>query len=153
MNQGKGKITLLYPLLTLLVLALCLLGVLLTGAGVYSRLVDRGERLFQDRIGLQYVATRVRQGQNVTVEDFEGVTALAFREETEGECYITRVYLWDGYIRELYCEADASMEPGDGEKVLPAGMLSLSLKDGILTVETEGGQLRLSLREGKEVSP
>lgn len=56
---------------------------------------------------------------------------------------------------ELYCAADAAMEPRDGEKVMEAQALSLTLENGLLTaVLTDAGgteeTLCLSLRSGDD---
>lgn len=52
---------------------------------------------------------------------------------------------------ELYCAADAEMDPQDGEAVMEAQALSLELEDGLLTAVLTGADgreetLYLSLR-------
>ena len=52
--------------------------------------------------------------------------ALVLAEEIDGETYLTRIYYHDGYIRELFCAADAEMEPGDGEQIIETCDLKIS---------------------------
>lgn len=139
-------------LLLTAVFAACLLLVLLTGAGGYRRLTERDRAAYDRRTALQYIATKVRQADAadcVSLTDFGGVPALRLAETVEGADYETYLYAYDGYLRELYAAAEAGLSPEDGEKVLPADGLTLSLEEGLLRVETAGGSLMLALRSGE----
>ncbi len=138
-------------LLVFALLSLALLHVLLTAAGVYQDLADRGEAQNHSRTAAQYIATRVRQSQAVTLEDFEGHTALISKETIDDETYITRVYLHGGYLRELFSRPGAPLSPEDGEKLVPLDTLDFSLKDGLLTVQVQGRCLMLRIPVGQEV--
>lgn len=160
-NHQKLDMTALAALLVFAVFAVCILLVLLTGADVYKRLVDKRQQTYDSRTMAQYLTTRVRQADqsgSIATEDFEGVSALVLREEIHGEDYLTRVYAYDGYLRELFTAADGSFHPADGEIILEADTLSFSLTGNTLTVflEPHGGQtqvLTLFLRSGREVQP
>ena len=125
----KHHIDGLIALLLFGVFAVCVLAVLLTGADAYRRLTQRDRAAYDRRTCVQYVATRVRQADalnGVSVEDFNGMPCLTLRDRDD---YVTRVYCDDGYLMELYCDADMEMEPEDGEQVIPASELDLSLED------------------------
>lgn len=118
--------------------AVSVLGVLLAGAGVYSRLTRRDDCAYNSRTGLQYVASKVRQAPApgaVQVGDFGGVVALAVTEQVDGADYVTRVYCYDGWLMELFCAARAEFEPRDGERLLKAQSLELEQRDGLLYVK------------------
>ncbi|MBR4290202.1 MAG: DUF4860 domain-containing protein [Oscillospiraceae bacterium] len=149
MNKRVTKITDLLALLVFAVFAVCVLLVLLYGARVYQNLVQRGEESFQMRTAAQYVSMRVRQAQNVTVTDFEGCQALTVYEQIDGAVYVTRVYCYDGYIRELFSAENAELEPKSGEKLMPAQSLHFSVENGMLTASVDGRTVMLQLR-GKE---
>ena len=135
--------------------AVCILGVLLTGARAYRGLTQRDQAAFDRRTAVQYVAARVRQADAagaVSVESFGDTQALAL---DQGDGLVTRLYWYDGYLMELYTFENAGLAPQDGEKILPLEGLELSLEDGLLTAELQnpgGGRdtLRLSLRSGEE---
>lgn len=137
------------------VFAVCVLGVLLTGARAYRGLTQRDQAAFDRRSCVQYIATKVRQSDltgAVTVEPYGGGAALRLNDSEMG-C-VTRLYCYDGWLMELYTFADAELEPQDGEKVMPLTGLSFDLKGGLLTVELQSGEgvtdtLRLSLRGGE----
>ena len=144
-------------LLLFVVFAVCVLAVLLTGADAYRRLTRRDNAAYDRRTCVQYVATRVRQADTldgVSVEDFGGTACLALRD---GD-YVTRVYCYDGWLMELYCAGGSELDPEDGERVMAAQALDLSLEDGLLTIAATDAQgtestLLLSLRSGEGGAP
>lgn len=153
MKEKAYKITDLLSLTVFAVFALCVLLVLLIGGRVYRNLVDGGSESYQSRTAVQYVATRVRQGNTVAVESFDGGDALVLREEINGRSYVTRIYCHEGWLWELYCAESAQLSRADGERVLEVEKLAFSLTDGFLTALIDGQTLRLQLRGGREVLP
>lgn len=148
----------LLALLLFGVFAACVLSVLLTGADAYQRLTERDRLSYESRTAAQYIATRVRQADRsagVTVGTFGTSDALELWETVDGETYLTRVYCYDGWLRELFSDAEGDFSPEDGEKVLEADSLTLTLSpEGLLEVAlTEEGscqQVLLHLRSGGE---
>lgn len=113
------------------VFAACVLAVLLAGADGYQRLTQRDREAYSQRTAAQYLATRIRQADTaagVAVEPFgpDGPDTLSFYEQIEGTTYVTRIYCYDGYLRELFSAADTELLPADGEKVLEMQSLTLS---------------------------
>ena len=152
MKEKRSKLTDLLALTVFAVFALCVLLVLLSGAKVYRGLVQRGEENFAARTAARYVTMRVRQARTVTVGDFEGCEALVIPENADGATYLTRLYVYDGHIRELYCAENAALSPADGENILPADSLHVDLEGSLLTMTVDGQALYLDL-SGKEAAP
>ena len=153
MKERAYKISDLLSLTVLAVFALCALFVLLLGGRVYRNLAEAGEESYRSRTACQYLTTRVQQAGEVSISDFGGSDALVIREEVGSRVYLTRIYCYDGWLRELYCAENADLQPDDGEKVLEAESLSLSLEDGLLHAKIDGSGLILQLRSGREVLP
>lgn len=159
---GKGNIGGLAALLVFGVFAVCILLVLLTGADAYGRLTQRDQSAYSHRTAAQYLATRVRQadvaGQKISVDDFGGRDGLLLLEEIDGVWLETRVYCYDGAIRELFAFAGESFAPEDGQEIMPAQGLELTLEGQVLTaaITNEDGtiqHLTLYLRSGEEGGP
>ena len=156
-RQNKRRADALLVLLLFGVFAVCILAVLLTGADAYKRLSQRDQNSYDERTAGQYLTTRVRQADRlggVEVASFQGVDTLILTEEIEGEAYETRVYCYDGYLRELFTAADGDFYPEDGEKVLKAEGLALIREGRVLTAELTDGeghlrQITLYLRSGE----
>ena len=142
------------------IFAACILVVLLTGAEVYQRLSRRDQSGYEERTASQYLATRVRQADRlggVETGSFHGLDALILTEEVDGAVYETRVYCYDGYLRELFAAADWEGSPADGEKILPARGLTLEREGRLLTAGLTDGeghprQIKLYLRSGEEAA-
>lgn len=147
----------LMALLLFGVFAVCLLVVLLTGADSYQRLTERDQAASDGRTCAQYLTTRVRQadeGQAVSVERFGDGGALCFTQSIVGEAYVTRIYVYDGWLMELFCRDGAELEPADGERIMSARSLEAEERDGLLrlSIAPESGEaveLLLSLRSGE----
>ncbi len=153
MKRQKHHIEALAALLLFALFALCILAVLLSGTGVYSRLSQRDEAAFTRRTLEGYVSTKLRQSDfagGVRVSDDTLILAAE-------EGYETRVYCHEGYVYELFTRAEAEASPESGEKLLPAESMELSLSDGFLIIEIvsdgEESSLCFSLKSQGEVGP
>jgi hypothetical protein len=62
------------------------------------------------------------------------VEALEFTSVYGGESYITRIYCYDGYLRELFASSTGEFKPEDGEEILAADQVDFDITDGCLTV-------------------
>ena len=134
-EQRFQNLTRLMTLLTCAVFAVCVLLVLLSGADVYRHLTEEGEDQYARRTAAQYITTRIRQADAVEISCFAGLDTLQFRETVNGRSYITRIYCYDGSLRELFTPAEGQFLPEDGEKLLNMEDLSLSAEGGLLLVE------------------
>lgn len=160
MKQRESKTTGLLVLTVFTLFALCVLMVLLTGAKAYEALENRGEKNYKYRTAAQYLATRVRQSDavnGISVENFGEQSALNVHQEIDGEAYITRIYCYDGFLRELFTTEYGSFSPEDGEKLIALAELSFEKTENILSARlvTAAGEeetLVWCLRSG-EVQP
>ena len=80
--------------------------------------------------------------------------ALLLRENADGETYETRIYLYEGALREEYGTADAALDPQDSERIVDAKSFSIEqVRPGLLVVSTEYGSADLALRSGRGTGP
>lgn len=147
MKENASRMTQVLALLTLTVFALCVLLVLLTGASCYRALVERGEDSYARRTALQYLTTRVRQAETVEIGEFEGCEGLILEETVDGERYTTRIYCYDGWLRELYTVPGAQVPPKAGTEILEAETLKLSREGSLLRVKLGEEEILLHLPE------
>lgn len=160
--REKGKTTSLSGIAALLiftVFAMGMVSVLLGGAGVYQRLTRRDQRAYARRTAAQYLLTKVRQGENLPeIGEFHGVDSLVFSQTIQNTEYVTRIYCYDGWLRELFTTAEGDFSLEDGEKILPMETMELWWADGIITVSLwkeneEPVRLSLVSRLGKGETP
>ena len=158
-----------FALLLFAVFAGCILLTLLFGASSYEKLVERDQRSYEQRTGVQYIAAKIRHSDKaglVSVGSFSDRKAIDGDEintlylQFEGEDgiipgFYTKIYYYDGYIREVLCAEDGGLEPDAGGEILAAKGLSLSQEGSLIhiTVTNEDGSessLCLTPRSGME---
>jgi hypothetical protein len=160
-DYTERSVSALAALLLLAVFALGILWVLLSGAGAYRRLTQRDAQSYENRTCAQYVVTRLRQAagaQAVSLSSFGEGDALLITEQVDGQDYVTRIYCYDGWLRELFAADGLDFAPEDGEKVLQASQLSLSREGDLITARLLDGngepvQLQVFLRGGEGEKP
>ena len=159
-NERKQlKMGSLLALILFGVFAACVLLVLWLGTDGYQRMTERDRMVYENRTAVQYLTTRVRQADTaggISVRDFMGLDALVLGETFEGEVYETKLYCHDGWLMELYAAEETDLSPADGEKILQAEEMQVSLEDGLLQVtltlpDGDAEHLTLQLRSGREV--
>ena len=135
-------------LLVFAVFTVSVLLVLLSGADTVKKLTQRDQNTYHHRTAVQYLTTKVRQSDQsgaVSVGETDGCSTLVLTEKIDGITYETRIYCYDGYLRELFCAKDATLAPQDGEKILPATELQAQIEGSLLLVWIDGQQLFFDL--------
>ena len=90
---------------------------------------------YQDRTGAGYISEKIRHFDargGIAAGQFDGCDALLLRQQIEGTEYITYIYYYDGYIRELLTENDSGMTAEAGEKVIEAAGFTVEQLDGAM---------------------
>ncbi|MBO5999642.1 MAG: DUF4860 domain-containing protein [Lachnospiraceae bacterium] len=154
----RHNVDVLAALLLLCAFAVCILSVLTAGTKSYRSLTVRDSAVFERTTRSLYVSTKISQAvhrgavsvENITSTDRTYHTAggdaareadrelsdtcIRIDEEIGGVLYATRIYYYDGWIRELFARADYRYSPQDGEKISEAVSLDASADDGVLKV-------------------
>lgn len=124
-------------LIIVCVFAVAMFMTLAFGSLIYKDVSDVMEGQYTVRTAASYLSTRVRQGNArgmVSLGEFDGCEALIIREESAtvaDEAYLTYIYCWNGYLRELYCVEGSAMLASDGDEIIAADSVSFEL-DGTL---------------------
>ena len=83
---------------------------------------------------MQYLTTKVRQSDCAgAVSETDGSSTLVLTEKIDGITYETRIYCYDGYLRELFCAKGAGLAATFGEEILPMEDFQVSLENGFLS--------------------
>jgi len=141
--QSKKHILSLAPLILFFVLAVCILYVSVMGINISKSISARNSSSYALRTAYNYTSVKVQSANSkndIFTEDFGGYDTLVIKEAHNGKDYLTRIYCCDGYLRELFCAADATLSPADGEKLLKLNDMSISNEDDVLNIRfTESG--------------
>lgn len=117
----------------------------LLGAQLYRGIVDQTEIHNARRVLYSYVNNAVR-GNNaenlIRTENIAGIDVLVFDWIADDEHYETKVYCYDGKLRELFSAADQGFEPGYGEVICKAQAFRPELAGGMLKIYVEDAEGR-----------
>ena len=113
----------------------------LLGAQMYRGTVDHSERNNDGRVLSAYVRSMVRAEDArgaVSVEEHGDMTALAMREEIDGEDYVTWLYQYEGQLYEQFTDAGRTLTPRGRRRSARRAALSPRWTAGVLTVDYDG---------------
>lgn len=132
------RIDTVFVLLIFCVFTASVLMVLMLGGSVYKNVTEMARDGYDERTCLAYVWTKVKNNDdsgNVYVGDFQGLSVLCLEENYDGAVYQTMIYLYDGWVRELYSEAGLEFYPEAGVAVIQADSMNLEqLDDGLIEI-------------------
>ena len=140
----KRNLSGVFVLLVFAVFMVSVLLVLLSGADTVQRLSERDRKTYHHRTAVQYISTRIRQADSrgaVKTEIFDDLSTLVLTEYVDSEAYETRIYCYDGYLREMFCSAGLALPHEFGEKILPMESFTAEMNSDSL-------QIVLSLPDG-----
>ena len=138
-NEKKHVIDFLFPLAVFFVLAASSVAIVVLASGFYSRQV-------KGRTALAYVTEKMHQNdENGAIADgtFDGENALVIRQRYGEKEYVTYLYAYDGYLRELFIRDGTEAKASDGRKILATkDFEAKETSDGIfhLYCENEDGK-------------
>ncbi len=104
------------------------------GAQAYKGAADRLAEHNGQRVAAAYVRSVARAHDEAGVLRVEDENCLAMEEDTGFDCYVTRVYVYDGMLREWYADRDLPFQPEQGEAVCPAEDMRAWINGSLLTV-------------------
>lgn len=148
MKRSSGAGTMAALMLTCVFGATLLLS-LATGASVYRRVADRVEQSAGQRVGLSYITAKIHSYDEAGAVSTGWITsdqpgggrakAVILCQDIEGTDYQTFLYVYDGWLRELFCEAAWPMGPEAGLPIAEAQVLMIDeLEPGLLRLQYTG---------------
>lgn len=139
-NPPSHAISGVFVFLVLGIFAVFSTVMVLLGARAYKSTADRAAEHNAYRIGMAYVRSMVRgddEDQSIRVETVDGIPTISLRNVYDGDAYVTRLYVYDGKLREWFTEETEEFVPEFGETVCDMDEM---------TAEITGKLLKVSLR-------
>ncbi|MCI8662301.1 MAG: DUF4860 domain-containing protein [Hungatella sp.] len=141
-------------MLLFLVFVLCALFTVLIGGKVYENINSRIEENYSGQVVLNYVANKVRQGDEagrVAVKTMEDTPVLELTQEINGRKFVTWIYYRDGAVRELFTNEGSGLGLKDGLEIMECRGLTFVQEDSLLKIQVTGAEtnsLLLNIRSG-----
>ena len=151
MKKEPGQSTPFFAM-ALFAMILCILGLILIGAGLYGRVVQSQSQNETQRSCLSYVVSRVAAADTtgaVFVEDGPEGDMLVLAEPGDDGEYETRIYVYDGFLCEEYGTAGQDLNPEAAMKIGEDETFTLCwLEDDLLQVTTSSGSVKIAVHSG-----
>ena len=134
-TERKHVIDFLFPLALFFVLTATSVALVVLASGTYSRQVQDSEDSFASRTALSYVTEKIHQADEygaVYAGIFDGQDAIVIRQTYSEQTYVTYLYEYDGYLRELFIQDGVDAKASDGRKILASDSFSFEeTQDGL----------------------
>ena len=123
--------------------ASCILIVLLSGAGIYNRIATRDASAYNARTCSTYLSTKLNaapEAEKINIMPFGDGNAISIPEVIDGKTYITLIYCYGGWLRELFADENGMKYAETGAKLMEAEAFEPVISGGLLTVNMTDGK-------------
>ena len=102
---------------------------IIIGIKQYKLTVDTMNTNYEVRTATSYLTEKIRQhdtGPGITTTTLDNTPALMLSEDIDSNTYITYIYYYDGYLRELFVSSDAVFSVESGQPIIEIGGLDIT---------------------------
>ncbi|OUQ57424.1 hypothetical protein B5E58_09310 [Tyzzerella sp. An114] len=127
-------------LILFLVFALSSVSVLMYGTKVYKSVTEKTNENYSLRTGLIYLSNKIKAADksSIYMDTYQKVDMLVIPEEIEGQMYETRIYCYNGQLREIFTDVGNDIPLDGGLYITDMKNLTISEKNkGLLEIEAE----------------
>lgn len=138
-TERKHVIDFLFPLALFFALATSSVALVVLASASYSRQVHVSNDSYSNCTALSYMTEKLHHADSsdaIVAGTFDGQDAILIRQEYSGQSYVTYLYAYDGYLRELFIKEGVAASAGDGREILAT--------DGFSFEESRYGLFHLS---------
>ena len=129
-RNGYTLIELALVLMLLILVAIVVFTLASSGSQTYLRLTAKQSQAADLRTGLSYLDVQVRKHDTqdalaIRPDPFGKQPALVVEQQIEGKTFQTWIYLYDGYLCELFAEKGIKLTPNMGNRIAPMDELTM----------------------------
>ena len=138
-KQSSRKIDIVFALSLIILFVATSFTLVLIGAKQYRHITTTMTANYEDRTTASYLAEKIRQYDTqdaLSISDLNGVPALSLTSQEGGHRYITHIYYYDGYLRELVVTENSVFSLSSGQKIIEMQGFTISfLNPSLLRME------------------
>ena len=147
MGKSNHAISGVFVFLLLGIFAIFSTLMVVMGAKAYRGMVERSVTHNSARVASSYIRTMLRSNDEsgvLRVEEVNGVPTITM-ENDYGDIYVTRIYLYEGKLREWFAMAEIPFEPANGESVCDLDTMHAEMKNGLLHVDVSKNGMNMEI--------
>ena len=120
----------------------CAVLIIALGASIYQRGVISSNQNFDKRTASTYIVQKLRQCDEygaISVGEIGDIPALTITSTVNGTSHTIYMYLYNGYLMEVFARTDTSISPQSGQRIIQlenmdikissSGLISVSITD------------------------
>ncbi len=134
LRKKNHTVDMLFTLSLFAVFAITSLLIVFFGTQVYEKIAMDMESEFTSRTAISYLKKQINQNNVVgaiSLGDIEGTEALVIKETLPEGDFVRYIYLFDGYLCELFTKSDIVPTKIAGQKMLEISKLDIQKEDGL----------------------
>lgn len=127
-QQNNHTIDMVFVITLFFVFSLSALMLVIIGADVYKKTVASMDSNYISRTSFAYVTEKIRQNDSydsIEIKPYGEGDALLLKETIEDTSYTTYLYIYNGYLMELFAKSDQDLSPDSGQKILAIQSFSI----------------------------
>lgn len=132
LDSSARKIDTVMVMLLYFLFAITAFILILVGIKEYKHTTEVMNDNYEVRTATSYLTEKIRQHDTgysistVTIDEENGIEAIALTEVIDSGTYTTYIYYYDGYLRELFVSRDAVYTAESGQPIVEIGNLSIN---------------------------
>ena len=140
-RNSNNKIDGVFVLMIFCIFAVSVFLVLMLSGSTYANMTDISAEGQNERIALSYIRTKIRKSDTanaVYISDFNGMPSINLSENIGEREFVTRIYFYDGWLRELFHETGFDFELIDGVPLIKVNNISFEeVENGLIRITTD----------------
>ena len=136
-NKSLHSMDTVFVLILFAVFVITALFISTSGALAYKNAVSQMETRFNRQTCISYITAKLRANNEtgkISIGELDGISALCITDTIGDEKYVTYIYQCDGMVREMFCNAEISLDPNTGSALTEAKALEFSRDGNLFTV-------------------
>lgn len=128
-QKNRHMVDFLFVIVLFCVFALSALMLVMIGSNVYKKTVSSMDQNYNTRTSFAYITEKIRQSDSkgaVSIGSFDGADTLILTTASNNTVYNTYIYMYDGYLKELFAKSDATISLESGQNILPISHFTLN---------------------------
>ena len=137
-NKSLHSMDTVFVLILFAVFVITALFISSSGALAYKNAVDQMETRFNRQTCISYITAKLRannESGKISIGELDGIEALCITDTFGDEEYVTYIYQYEGMVREMFCNAEISLDPITGSALTEAKALEFSADGNLFTVK------------------
>lgn len=121
-QKNRHMVDILFVIALFCVFAISALMLVMIGSNVYKKTVENMDQNYNTRTSFAYITEKIRQFDSQDaisvgfIEDTDTLILTTFANDT---IYNTYIYMYDGYLKELFVKSDTAISLESGQNILP----------------------------------